>query len=66
VKNFPKPPGLLRDVIAVSVCNWVMRHVASDWYETTLDALIKYGADSMARDLREGLPSPPPWGERTL
>ena len=37
-----KPYGL-RDRASVAICNWIMRHVASDQYRTGIDRAIRRG-----------------------
>jgi hypothetical protein len=37
-------PGVkLRDRVACGICNWILRHVASDWYASRIDLYIRLG-----------------------
>lgn len=45
-------PG--RDRFAAAICNWVMRHVASERYRKMTGGAIRYGLAAAARDEEEG------------
>jgi len=55
-----KPYGL-RDRIACALCNWVLRHIASDRYRKMIGGSVSYGLSSAVRDDREGRDAPGPW-----
>ncbi len=54
-------PYGLRDRIAAAVCNWVLRHVASERYRKMIGGSVSYGLASAVRDDREGRDAPGPW-----
>ena len=55
-----KPYGL-RDRIACALCNWVLRHIASDRYRKMIGGSVSFGLASAVRDDREGRDAPGPW-----
>jgi hypothetical protein len=52
-----------RDRIAAAICNWTLRHIASERYRKMIGGSIGYGLASAARDDTEKRepPWPPPW-----
>ena len=52
-----------RDRIAGALCNWIMRHVASERYRKMIGGSVRYGLAAAARDEAEKRepPWPPPW-----
>lgn len=52
-------PSSLRNLIAYRVCNFVMRHVADESYEKSIEAYIDYGIRSHVRDRIEDRVGPP-------
>ena len=58
-----KPYGL-RDRIAAAVCNWILRHVASERSRKMIGGSVSYGMASAFRDDLEGRDAPAPlWTE---
>jgi hypothetical protein len=55
----PDPYGR-RDRIAAALCNWIMRHVASDRYRKMIGGSVSYGMAGAFRDDLEGRGAPPP------
>ncbi len=53
--------GAKRDEIAVGICNWVLRHIATEWTEKFVGGAIEYGMRAAARDERTGAPPPADW-----
>lgn len=43
----------LRDAVAVAVANWMLNHVASEWYRTRIHALILIGIGVTTRPKQE-------------
>lgn len=53
-----------RDRIAAALCNWIMRHVASERYRKMIGGSVSYGMASAFRDDIEGRDAPAPlWAE---
>lgn len=48
----------LRDRVAVAVCNWVLRHVATRRYRLAAEGAVRYGLAAAARDEAEGRRAP--------
>lgn len=51
-------------MVAWWLCNWILRHVATDWYERVINGTIRYGLAAAKRDEDELIPPPTPWWER--
>lgn len=49
-----------RDRIAACLCNWIMRHVASEHYRKMIGGSVSYGMASAFRDDMEGRDAPLP------
>lgn len=45
--------GGRRDRIAWAVCNWMLRHVASDWYENWITGIVVLGWSTFMQDERK-------------
>ena len=58
-----KPYGK-RDRIAAALCNWILRHVASERYRKMVDGSVRYGLEAAARNEGEWRPRPP-WARGT-
>lgn len=57
-------PYGLRDRIAAALCNWIMRHVASERYRKMIGGAVSYGLASAVRDDADGREAPGPlWAE---
>jgi hypothetical protein len=50
-----KPYGC-RDRLAGALCNWILRHVASERYRKMIGGSIRYGLAAAAIDEEEGRP----------
>lgn len=40
----------LRDKIAWTLCNWILNHIATEWYRKRIDGAIRYGLMAAVRD----------------
>jgi hypothetical protein len=49
------------DRMVVAICNFLLRHFASERYNAFIKGAITYGMDAAARDVLEGRPTPQPW-----
>ena|SRR5579859_6009713 len=49
-----------RDRIAAALCNWIMRHVASERYRKMIGGSVSYGMASALRDELESREPPAP------
>ena len=47
-----------RDRIAAWLCNWILRHLATETYNDFIGGSIRYGMASAARDEQEGREPP--------
>ena len=63
--SVPEPEqSSARDLLAYRLLNWVLNHIASEWYRTWVTGAMHYGLSAVARDAEEGREPPPLWKER--
>ena len=43
-----------RNRLAWRICNWVLAHIADDYYSSYIGVAIYYGMDAIADDFRNG------------
>ena len=55
-----------RDRIAAAICNWTMRHVASEHYRKMIGGSVSYSMASALRDDLEGREPPAPLWEAAV
>ena len=59
----PVKPYGKRDRIAAALCNWILRHVASERYRKMVDGSVRYGLAAAKRD--ESADPRLPWARGT-
>jgi hypothetical protein len=55
-----------RDRVAAALCNWILRHIASERYREMIGGAVSYGFASAVRDDREGRPVPRDWAAEAV
>jgi hypothetical protein len=50
-----------RDQVARHIANFALNRIAKPHYRDLIDGAVRYGFNSAARDLAEGLPAPSHW-----